>query len=167
VWTPRGLKTFYVLFVIELATRRVHLAAIAANPTDLWMGHAADRIVESLKGTRYLICDRDSKFSLRFELVMEAAGIRLLRTPRQAPNANAHAERFVRSIRHECLNKLILFGEQHLRRVLEEYIEHYNRERPHQGLGNELIIASEETVSGPIDCSERLGGLLEFYRRAA
>ena len=142
VWTPTGLKTFYVLFMIELNTRRVHVAGITRHPNDMWMGRAAERAAEFLKGRRFLISDGDTNFRYRFKIVMEAAGIKLMKTPYQAPNANAHAERFVRSIRQECLSRLILFGEGHLRRVIGEYLAHYNLERNHQGIGNELIASS-------------------------
>lgn len=145
-WTPTGLQTIYVLFFIELKTRRVH--------------------VVSLEGMRYVIHDRDSKYSLRFRIVMEDAGIRTIKTPFQAPNANAYAERFVRSIKEECLDRMILFGEGHLRRAIEEYLEHYHAERNHQGLGNELIDGEVRRV-GDITSRDRLGGLLRYYYRAA
>ena len=167
VWTPLGLKTYYVLFMIELSTRRVHLAGITRNQDDMFMGYAADRAVRFLKGRRFIICDGDSNFRWRFRIVMEAAGIKLIRTPYQAPNANAYAERFVRSIKEECLNRMILFGEGHLRRAISEYLVHFNHERNHQGIGNELIDGQLTSGAGPIDCAERLGGLLKFYRRAA
>jgi len=97
---------------------------------------------------------------------MEDAGIKLIRTPYQAPNANAHAERFVRSIKHECLNRVILFGEAHLRHALEQYLVHYHAERNHQGIGNELIEGAPQADNGPVVSDERLGGLLKYYRRA-
>ena len=117
---------------------------------------------------RFLVCDRDTKFSLRFRIVLEAAGVSVIRTPFQAPNANAHAERFVRSIKEECLDRMILFGEGHLRRAVGEYLAHYHGERNHQGIGNELISGrpTDHTL-GKVECDERLGGLLRFYRRAA
>lgn len=167
VWTLGGLRTYYVLFFLELKSRRVQLAGITANPTDLFMGHAAERAARLLKGCRYLIHDRDTKYSLRFKIVMEAAGIGLIRTPYQAPNANAYAERFVRSIKDECVRQMILFGEGHLRRALDEYVEHYNRERNHQGIGNELIDGQPSTGIGEIRSTDRLGGMLRYYHRAA
>jgi transposase InsO family protein len=167
VWTATGLKTFYVLFMIELNTRRVHLAGITRNPHDLFMGYAAERAVNFLKGRRFLICDRDRKFSLRFKIVMQAGGLEIIKTPYQGPNANAHAERFVRSIKSECLDRMILFGEAHLRRAIDEYLAHYNHDRNHSGIGNELIDDRSLAGSGPIECTERLGGLLKFYKRAA
>jgi transposase InsO family protein len=167
VWTPTGLKTYYVLFFIELKTRRIHVADLTTNPTNGFMGRAVEGSLSFLQGMRFLIHDRDTKFSLRFRIVLENAGIRPIQTPYQAPNANAYAERFIRSIKVECLNRMILFGEAHLRRAIEQYLEHYHAERNHQGLGNELI-GPEATVAGDeIVCRERLGGLLKFYSRAA
>ena len=93
VWTPAGLRTYYVLFCIELKTRRVHLAGVTTNPTDLFMGHAADGALDFLRGKRFLICDRDTKFSVRFKIILEAAGVKVIQTPYQAPNCNAYAER--------------------------------------------------------------------------
>lgn len=129
------------------------------------MGKAVERTVGRLKGMRYVIHDRDTKYSLRFRIVMEDGGIQPIKTPYQAPNANAYAERFVRSIKEECLDRMILFGEGHLRRAIDQYIEHYHDERNHQGIGNELIDGEVSTV-GEITSSERLGGLLRYYRRA-
>ena len=166
VWTPTGLRTYYVLFFIELKTRRVHLVGVTANPSDLFMGYAAERALGFLRGTRFLICDRGSKFSLRFRIVLEAAGIDIIQTPFQAPNANAYAERFVRSIKEECLDRMILLGEGHLRRALDEYLAHDHGERNHQGRGNDLIEPARDGT-GEIVCNQRLGGLLKYYLRAA
>ena len=146
----------------------MHLAGVTRNPADMFMGRAAESALGFLSGCRYLIHDRDTKFSLRFRIVLEAAGIELIRTPFQAPNANAYAERFVRSIKSECLDRMILFGERHLRRALDQFLAHYHCERNHQGLGNELIQRpSSPNGEGPVECTERLGGLLNFYHRAA
>ena len=166
MWTTTGLKTYYVLFFIELKTRRVHVAGRTMNPTDWFMGTAAEEALSFLSRCRYLIHDRDTKYSLRFRIVMEAAGITLIRTPFKAPNANAYAERFVRSIKEECLDRMILFGEGHLRRVIDQYVEHYHGERNHQGIDNELIEGKPGSI-GDIACCERLGGLLKYYHRAA
>jgi len=167
VWTLGGLKTYYVLFFLELRSRRLHFAGLTTNPTDLFMGKAAERAVGFLKGCRYLIHDRDTKYSLRFKLVMEAAGVGLIRMPFQAPNPNAHAERFVRSIKEECLGRMILFGEGHLRHVIKQYLEHYHIERNHQGIGNELIDGQPSTGLGDVRSVDRLGGMLRYYYRAA
>jgi transposase InsO family protein len=167
VWTVTGLRTLYVLFFIELKTRRVHVAGITANPTDLFMGNATGGSLGFLEGCRFMIHDRDTKYSLRFRIVLEAAGISLIRTPLQAPNANAYAERFVRSIKEECLNRMIFFGKGHLRHAIDEYLAHYHGERNHQGLGNELIDGDSKCRDGDVVHRERLGGLLSFYERAA
>ena len=167
VWTPSGLRTYYVLFFIELASRKVHIAGITTNPTDWFMGQATLGSLDFLKRVRFMIHDRDTKYSLRFQIVLEDAGIKPIKTPYQAPNANAFAERFVRSINEECLNRMILFGEGHLRRAIDEYLKHYHRERNHQGLGNRLIVPGDANEAGEIVCNERLGGMLKFYSRAA
>ena len=114
-----------------------------------------------------MICDRDTKFSVRFKIVLEAAGVRLIRTPREAPNANAYAERFVGSIKEECLNRMIFFGEGHLRHAIDEYLAHFHAERNHQGLENELIDGKTQCGDGEVIHHERLGGLLTYYERAA
>ena len=128
-----------MLFFIELKSRRAHIAGVTANPIDVFMGQATEGSLPFLQSCRYLIHDRDTKYSLRFRMVLEAAGIELIRTPFQAPNANAYAERFVRSIKEECLGRMILFGEGHLKRALDQYVVQHHAERNHQGPGNELI----------------------------
>jgi len=120
-----------------------------------------------LLGHRFFICDRDRKFTARFRGHLEAAGVRVIRTPYRAPNCNAYAERFVRSIQEECLDRMIFFGESALRRALREFVAHYHGERNHQGIDNRLIERSPPSSRGAIECRERLGGLLRFYDRAA
>ena len=115
----------------------------------------------------FLICDRDTEFTAQFRRILGDAGITVIRTPKLAPNCNAYAERFVHSIKSECLSRMMLFGEAGLRRAVVSYIEHYNRERPHQGIGNELIGGTAGLGTGPVECIERLGGILKSYRRAA
>ena len=121
-----------------------------------------------LVGHRVLICDRDAKGSAPVRDRLGEAGIRVVQTPFQAPNANAYAERFVRSIKHECLNQVIPLGEHHFRRAIAEYVEHYHSERNHQGLGNELLDRAP-LIDGAdrIRRHQRLGGLLNYYYRAA
>ncbi len=114
-----------------------------------------------------LIHDGDGKYSLRFRMVMEGAGITPIRTPYRAPNANAYAERFVLSIKSECLRRMIFFGEASLRRAISEYVEHYHVERAHQGIGNERLDQRDTVRGGRVVCDQRLGGLLKCYRRAA
>ena len=121
-----------------------------------------------LQGQCYLILDRDSKFCAAFRHLIHGAGMKLIRLPPRSPNLNAYAERFVRSVKEECLSRLVLFGEAGLRRALREYVAHYHEERNHQGKGNALLAPSRsEESTGPVECERRLGGLLKFYRRRA
>ena len=172
VWTPRGLITYYTLFVIDLRSRRVHVAGSTPTPDAGFMAQAARRLTDAvdgcLVGHGVLICDRDSKWTEGFRRILQDAGVRIVLTPVQAPNANAYAERFVRSIREECLDRLVLFGERRLLRALDEFVAHYHGERNHQGLGNELIMPETYALRGThVRCRERLGGLLRYYHRAA
>jgi len=172
VWTPRGLITYYTLFVLDLRSRRVHVAGSTPTPNAWFMAQAARRLTDAVDGFlashQILICDRDSKWTDDFRRIVQGAGVRIVRTPVRAPNANAFAERFVRSIQEECLDRLILFGERRLLRALDEFVAHYHRERNHQGLGNELITPETRPFRGtPARCRERLGGLLRYYHRAA
>lgn len=172
VWTLRGLVTYYTLFVIELGSRRVHIAGSAPNPDEAFMAQVARNLTDVvdgfLVGHRFLICDRDSKWSKQVRRMLEDGGVRVVRTPYHAPNCNAHAERFVRSIKEECLDRIVPLGEGHLRRALHEFAAHYHRERNHQGIGNELI-EREPPVrpGGTVLCHQRLGGLLRYYHQAA
>jgi len=145
VWTGGGLRTYYTLFVLDLASRRVQVVGSTPNPDAAFMVQAARRLTDTvdgfLAGYRILICDRDGKWTDGFRGLLEGAGVRVVLTPYQAPNANAHAERFVRSIREECLDRLILFGERRLIHALDEFTAHYETERNHQGLGNRFDCA--------------------------
>ena len=120
-----------------------------------------------LDATRYLIHDRDPLFTTEFREVLRASGVRSVKLPAQSPDLNAYAERFVRSIREECLSRVVPLGERHLRRVIGEYVKHYHRERNHPGLGTERIDPGEESGHGRVACRERLGGLLRYYFREA
>ena len=135
------LKTLYVLFFIEHGSRRVHLAGCSSRPDERWMAQQARQIVWQLSDQadpiRYLIRDRDGKFARAFDTVFRSEGIAIRRTPARAPNANAIAERWVRTVREECLDKLLIWNEPHLHRVLREYVDYYNRRRPHQGLAQD------------------------------
>jgi transposase InsO family protein len=170
VWTPRGLITYYTLFVIDLRSRRVHVAGSTPTPDAWFMAQAARRLTDAVDGFlanhQVLICDRDSKWTDGFRRVVQGAGVRIVLTPVQAPNANAYAERFVRSIREECLDRLILFGERRLLRAIDEFVAHYHGERNHQGLGNDLITPAA-AAGTQVRCRDRLGGLLRYYYRAA
>jgi transposase InsO family protein len=171
IWTPLGLRTYYVLLVIDLKTRRAHVAGITTNPDRAFMAQVARNLTDAvdgfLTGHRFLICDRDARFTAHFRHILKDSGVPVIRTPRQAPNCNAHTERLVLSIKSECLNRMILFGESSLRRTVAAYVEHYHTERAHQGLGNERIEGGGVPAVGAIRCRERLGGLLRSYYRAA
>jgi putative transposase len=173
VWSPVGLVRHHVLFVIELATRRVHIAGIIDQPHGRWMEQIARNLTDcidgALIGKRYLIHDRDPLFTDRFRDILGSAGVKSVRLPPRSPNLSPHAERFVLSIKSECLNRLILFSEAQLRRACTEFVAHYHTQRPHQGLDNRLIDSTGVAANGDgeVVCTERLGGLLKHYRRAA
>jgi integrase-like protein len=166
------LVTYYTVFVIDLASRRVQIVGSTPHPHDVFL-HQAVRLMTAaddglLVQHRRLICDRDTKWSASVCARLEEAGIRVVQTPYQAPNANAYAERVVRSIKEECLNRLIPIGERHFRRAVTEYVAHYHHERNHQGIENKLIEgASVGQGSTGIRRRPRLGGLLNYYERAA
>jgi len=168
------LRRYYVLFFIELQSRRVQLAGCTAHPSGRWVTQQARNLVFAtpLDNTRFLIHDRDSKFSRAFDEVFQSEGLRVILTPFRAPRANANAERFVRTVRAECLDWLLILGPRHLERVLRVFVEHYNRERPHRALGRcppEPIEPNARPVPGaPVNRRDRLGGLVhEYYRPAA
>jgi putative transposase len=172
-WTRRGLQRFVILFFLELSTRKVEIAGIASSPNGLWMNQIARNLTDAveglLKGKRYLIDDRDPLFTAEFVKMLRETGVASVKIPPRSPNLNAHAERFVRSIKESCLERVILFGETSVRKATAEFVAHYHRERNHQGLENRLI--SPETLdpaaTGSIDRRERLGGLLNYYYRLA
>ncbi len=173
LWARSGLVRFVVLFVIELSTRRVDIAGVVAQPEGTWMTQISrnwtDEVGGFLVGKRFLIHDRDPLFTLEFRETLAAAGVQTVRLPPRSPNLNAYAERFVRSIKESCLDRMILFGERSLRRAVQEFVTHYRFERNHQGLGNQLIFpeASVRDPRGPIECRRRLGGMLKYYHRPA
>jgi len=173
VLTSRGLVRYAVLFVIDLKTRRVHIAGIVHDACGAWMAQIARNLTDAssgfLRDTRYLIHDRDPVFTERFAEILGTGDVNPIKLPAKSPNLNAYAERFVRSIRQECLRRVIPLGEQHLRTIVTEYVEHYHLERNHQGLGNELLtpVPANTSASGPVKCRERLGGTLRYYYREA
>ena len=171
VWTVRGLVTYYTAFVIELHSRRVRVIGSTPHPDDAFVLQTLRGLTgegDVLRDGRILICDRDPKWSRGMEDLLATAGLRVCRTPAAAPNSNAHAERFVRSIKEECLNRIVPVGERHLRRMLTEFVEHYHGERNHQGLGNELIDRPLiQRTTGPVRRRQRLGGILSYYYRSA
>jgi putative transposase len=172
VWTARGLVTHYVLFVIHHASRLVEIAGVTTNPDGDFMAQVARNLTGvdcNLRDRRYLILDRDQKFTAQFRRILQDAGIEVVQTAFRAPNMNAIAERFVQSVKRECLERLILFGPAHLQQALHEFVAHYRLERPHQGLGNQVLTASTSELprDGEVVVDERLGGLLRSYRRTA
>jgi putative transposase len=168
-----GLVRYHVFFVMDLASRRVEIAGISRCPDGLWMEQVARNLLDAgdgfLLGKRYLILDRDPLYTRELLAAMKRGGVEVLRLPPSSPNLNAYAERFVLSIRSECLDRIVPLGEAHLRRSVYEFVQHYRLERNHQGLGNVLIEGAQApaNTNGRVERRERLGGLLNFYRRAA
>jgi transposase InsO family protein len=174
IWTLGGLVTYYVLFFIHLSNRKVHVAGVTPHPNHAWMTQIARNVTMEAWGFlapgQYLIHDRDGKYCPAFQQLIDGAGVTRVPLPPRSPNLNAYAERWVRSVKEECLSRLILFGEASLWHALQEYVEHYHRERNHQGKGNVLLFPTsraDERHTGPIHCRERLGGLLKYYDRTA
>ena len=169
----KGLLTFYVLFAIDLPTRRITICGMTTHPDENWMLQMSRNLLDMdsgfLRDKKHLIVDRDTKYSAAFRLALDREGIGVIRLSRQSPNMNAYAERFVRSIKGECFSKLIPIGPRMLRRALREYAEHYHLERNHQGIGNRTIepLPILAHPRGSIDTRRRLGGVLNYYRSAA
>jgi hypothetical protein len=158
--------------VIDLATRRVEIAGIVSEPDAAWVlqcgRQVSDPVEGCLVGKRYLLHDRDPLFTDAFRETLRAAGVETFRLPPHSPNLNAFAERFVRTIKESCLDRLILISEGSLRRAIREFMTHYHHERNHQGMGNLLLFPAADARSGsPIACRPRLGGLLKYYHRPA
>ena len=158
---------------MELATRRVHFAGLTANPDEGWMLQVARNLTDAeegfLRGKKYLLMDRDTKFSEAFRIILEQAGVKAVRLPPRSPNLNPHLERFMQSVKEECLERMVLFGERSLQVAVAEFLSHFHAERNHQGIGNLLIAPAEEVGrrTGKIACRERLGGWLRYYYREA
>jgi putative transposase len=173
VWTRKGLVTYYLLFVLELATRHVHFAGLTASPNEPWLKQIARNLTAAddgfLNGKRYILMDRDTKFCQSFRTLLKESGTEPVLLPPQSPNCNSHLERFHRSLKAECLDRMIFFGEHSLRQATSDYLQHYHRERNHQGLDNRLIEPDAEVgmTAGTVQCRERLGGLLRYYHRTA
>jgi putative transposase len=170
------LQRLYVLFFIQLHNRRVHLAGVTANPTGAWVAQQARNLLGALDeegGFRFLIRDRDSKFTRAFDDIWRAVGAEVIRIPIQAPNANAIAERWVGTVRRECLDHLLIAGRRQLLRVLHLYVRHYNRHRPHRSLDlsaperSERQAIAEPPAAKQIHRRDVLGGLIHEYERAA
>lgn len=173
VWTKKGLVTYYLLFFMEIATRRVHFAGLTTNPDEGWLLQVARNLTDTddgfLRGKRYLLMDRDTKFSEAFRGTFDDVGVKPLRLPARSPNLTPHIERYMRSLKEECLERMIFFGERSLQAATVSYVDHFLRERNHQGVGNRLLMPGDEVgrSSGEIACRERLGGLLRYYYREA
>jgi putative transposase len=176
------LKRFYVLFFIEVASRRVHLAGITANPDGAWVAQQGRNLLMRLDDEgvrpRFLIRDRDSKYTHAFNELFRSEGIRVIRAPVRAPRARAHAERWIGSLRRECLDRLLIVGRRHLERVVHVYAQHYNEHRPHRSLAQQPPLAKRQPIAKrpssrePLQLDrlcrrDRLGGLLHEYELAA
>ena len=172
MYTIQGLVTYYILFFIDIASRSVHIAGITPHPDNRWMKQIARNVTDAedgfLRGKRHLILDRDTKYSDEFRSALIREGIHLIRLPPRSPNLNAFAERFVRSIKAECLNRMIFFGQAALQHAIAHFIAHYHTERNHQGLANQLLRPAPIIApSQPLHRRQRLGGMLNYYHRAA
>ncbi len=170
------LKRFYVLFFIELATRRVYLAGITTNPDGRWATQQARNLLMQLEDgdarPRFLVRDRDCKFTRDFDEVFRSEGIRVIKAPVRAPKARAHAERWVGSARRECLDRLLILGRRHLHHVLVAYVQHFNAHRPHRALGQRPPLSDERPLADVLDLDrlrrrDLLGGLIHEYQLAA
>ncbi len=166
------LQTVYVFFFIELGTRRVYVAGCTTHPHGGWVTQQGRQMIWKLEDRtfpmRFLIHDNDRKFTSAFDTVFASEHISVIHTPYQAPNANAYAERWVRTVREECLDKIIILNAAHLQRVLREYINYYNYARPHQGIAQRIPVPkTPRQMQGPIYCRKVLGGILHDYSRTA
>jgi putative transposase len=174
VWPLGGLVTYYVLFFLHLGSRQVHVAGVTPHPNEAWMVQVARHVTMEewgfLAPGQYLIHDRDTKFCAAFQQLIDAAGVKRVPRPPRSTNLNAYAERWVRSVKEECLARFILFGEASLRHALAQYMAHFHHERNHQGKDNVLlfpVVSQDPERKGSIQCCERLGGLLKYYAREA
>jgi transposase InsO family protein len=168
-WTRRGLQRFVILFFMELPTCKVEIAGIASSPSGLGMNQIGRNLTDAvdglLNGKRYLMHDRDPLFTAEFLSLLAEAGVASVKLPPRSPNLNAHAKRFVQTIKESCLERMILFGESAVRKASAEFMAHYHSERNHQGLGDVLICpeAKHAGGEGEVHRRERLGGLLNYY----
>jgi putative transposase len=171
-----GECRYMVFFVMELRSRAVHVAGIRLDPDGAWMMQVARSLLDPIDGlvrnATHLIHDRDPLYTKAWTALLESGGVECVRIPAHSPNCSPHAERFVRTIRTECLDPFVIFGERHLRYLVKQFVEHYSTERFHQGLGGQLIrqpagCANDNGATGTTTCRSRLGGLLNFYHREA
>jgi putative transposase len=165
-----------VFFFVELRSRAVHVAGIRIDPDGVWMAQMARSLLDPddgfLRNATHLILDRDPLFTETWTKLLESSGVKCTPIPAQSPNCNPYAERFVRTVRTECLDHFVIFGERHLRHLLKEFVAHYHAERYHQGIGGRiirptLVATNDNATLGGIRCRARLGGLLHFYHRQA
>jgi putative transposase len=167
------LRRYYVLFVIEIERRVVHLLGVTTTPDGPWVIQVARNFASDLEDSgrrfRFLIRDRDTKFTASFDSVLGSVGIEAIRTPVASPRANAFAERFVRTVREDCLDHLLVVSRRHLEAVLAEYVRHYNGARPHRGLelDQPLLRSAASATRGRVIRRDVLGGLIHEYERAA
>jgi len=171
-----GTARFMVFFVMELKSRAVHIAGIRIDPDGAWMVQVASNLLDPVDGflrkATHLIHDRDPLFTAPWTKLLESGGVKCVPIPAKSPNCNPHAERVVRTVRNECLDHFVVFGERHLRHLLSKFVAHYHSERYHQGIGSKLIrprpsSSNDSTALGAIRCRSRLGGQLNFYHRNA
>ncbi|MGH9830932.1 MAG: integrase core domain-containing protein, partial [Blastocatellia bacterium] len=172
------LRRLYVLFFIELSSRRVYVTGITSNPVGRWVTQQARNLSIVLAGRatalRFLIRDRDAKFTASFDEVFRSQGIRVIRTPVRAPRAKALAERFVRTVRRECLDRMLIFNRRQLETVLKEFVDHYNTHRPHRALDQASPVATASVPLAVADAdlthlrrTDKLGCLIHEYRLVA
>ena len=168
------LQRIYVLFFLELATRRVHVVGVTAHPTGAWVAQQARNLLLDLDqradSVRFLLRDRDAKFTAVFDTVFTAAGVQVIKTPPQAPRANAFAERWVGTVRRECTDRILVVGERHLATVLATYSAHYNEHRPHRSLGQRPPTPRSDLINPTAAKVRRrsiLDGLINEYAQAA
>jgi putative transposase len=175
VWTKWGLAEFFILFFVHVGSRRVHVSGMTTHPDTAWVAQQARNfgmhLAERGEEASYLIHDRDTKFTAQFDGLIESAGTIVKKPTAKSPNMNAFAERWAQTVQVECLDHFVVLGEDHLRYIINEYVDYFNTERPHQAMNNCPLTAPAETpalAEGKILCRERLGGMLRhYYRKAA
>jgi len=169
VLTPLGPKTFFVLFFINIKTRKVYIAGLTPYPHQEWVNKQTQLLLPSLNDGRevkkVLIRDRDTKYSRKFDEAFEKEGFTIQKTPFMSPNMNAHAESWVGTVKRECLNRFVVFGERHLRYLISEYVQYYNSTWPHSFMDNQPLEYTSEKTAGKIRCQTTLGGIIKHYYR--
>jgi transposase len=170
IYTIKGLTRYMVFVAIDYSTRKVEIAGIIEQAHGDWLKQIAKNLTDPfagfLKKKKYVVRDRDPLYTDAFIEILRAGGVKAIKSMPMAPNFSPFVERFIRSIKAECLDRMLIFGEAHLRHVIKNYVEHYHFERPHQSLDNKIIKPPPQG-KGKIVCHERLGGLLKFYKKAA